>query len=107
MFVPKMLCLKTVSVAQNLRTLMTILSWNSISHWYCGQSLEKRPMQHFQLHEGQFLLTLLSDLERRWLPRLLLKKLPRLSDAVSSFFVALNCAVANSSARDLFGMMPF
>jgi len=106
-FVPKVLCSKTMSVAQNFSTSMSTLSWNKISLWYCGQSLEKRPVQHFQLHEGQFILTLLRDLERRWLPRLLLKKLPRLSDAVSSFFVALNCAVANSSARDLFGMMPF
>jgi hypothetical protein len=73
----------------------------------CGGPVEMRSDQFLLLHKGPFSLTLLSDFERRWLPRLRLKKLPRLSDAVSSFLVALNCAVANSSARDLFGIMPF
>lgn len=39
--------------------------------------------------------------------RLLLKKLCLTSFPDSSFLVALNCAVANSSARALFGMVPF
>lgn len=39
--------------------------------------------------------------------RLLLKKLPLDSFADISFFVALNWAVASSSARALFGIMPF
>lgn len=50
---------------------------------------------------------MLSDFDLRWLFLLLLKKLPRLSDAVSSFFVALNWAVANSSALALLGIIPF
>lgn len=51
--------------------------------------------------------TLLRDFDRRWLFLRLLKKLPLLSDADSSFLVALNWAVANSSALALFGIIPF
>lgn len=39
--------------------------------------------------------------------RRLLKKLPLDSFADISFLVALNCAVANSSALALFGIIPF
>ena len=54
------------------------------------------------------LFTLLSDLALLWEFLFLLKKLSLLScGCVCSRLAALNCAVANSSARDLLGTMPF